>query len=162
MPRQYIRHSPADRFWKHVNVIPDESSCWPFQGQKTKKGYGLFILDMGPPRKHIVAHRMAYILIHGPIPDDINVCHKCDNPPCCRDDHFFLGTNADNTHDMIAKGRAYHPAGSKHQNSKLSEDAVREIRESWPAVSHKELAKRYGVSRGAIRNIVKRRGWTHV
>jgi len=48
---------------------------------------------------------VAWEDVNGPISDGLWVLHRCDNPPCCRPDHLFLGTPADNTADMIAKGR---------------------------------------------------------
>jgi len=51
------------------------------------------------------AHRHAWRAAYGPIPDGLWVLHRCDNPPCVHPEHLFLGTTADNTHDMDAKGR---------------------------------------------------------
>lgn len=69
----------------------------------TLKGYG----QIGDGRCLRYTHRVAWELVNGPIPDGMHVCHHCDNPPCCNVDHLFLGTDADNNADMIAKGRAW-------------------------------------------------------
>lgn len=87
-----------DRFWSKVNKT---DGCWLWIASRHKKGYGQFKLD-GKMRK---AHRVAWELTYGPIPPDKNVCHTCDNPPCVRPDHLFLGTNGDNVRDAVKKGR---------------------------------------------------------
>lgn len=85
-------------FW-HKALVGD--GCWEWQASTYGIGYGQFHRDgvMTP------AHRMAWQLTHGSIPDGMVVCHRCDNPPCVRPDHLFLGTNKDNSRDMVAKGR---------------------------------------------------------
>jgi len=88
-----------ERFWEKVDVRgPDE--CWPWTRKHNPKGYGQFRKD-----KMVQAHRMAWELTNGPIPDGLDVLHTCDNPPCCNPHHLFLGTNDDNMRDMNSKGR---------------------------------------------------------
>jgi hypothetical protein len=65
------------------------------------KGYGKLTFQ----GRAIYAHRLAYELTIGPIPDGMLVCHHCDNPPCCRPDHLFLGDQKANLADMVAKRR---------------------------------------------------------
>jgi hypothetical protein len=74
-----------------------ESGCQEWQGQRNPDGYGWF--------KERQTHRLAFERANGPIPPGLLVCHSCDNPPCCNPDHLWLGTVADNTRDMLAKGR---------------------------------------------------------
>lgn len=50
-------------------------------------------------------HQVAWILTNGPIPPGMGVLHRCDNQPCCNPSHLFIGTQADNVADMVAKGR---------------------------------------------------------
>lgn len=89
----------ADRFWAKVDISGD---CWLWSGAiYAESGYGRLSFQ----RKALGAHRVAWQLVNGPIPDGMLVCHRCDNPPCVRADHLFLGTQSDNIADMWAKGR---------------------------------------------------------
>lgn len=88
----------AKRFWAHVDK---SGGCWVWLGTRHGKGYG-HVKSGGVVRK---AHRVSWEMVHGPIPDGLLVCHRCDNPPCVRPDHLFLGTARDNTQDSISKGR---------------------------------------------------------
>ena len=92
------------RFWQ--KVLKTEK-CWPWQGGYHKSGYGL-ILSKGKGTPKLLAHRVAWEIGCGPIPEGFHVLHHCDNPPCVNyEECLFLGTTADNNADMIAKGRAY-------------------------------------------------------
>jgi HNH endonuclease len=102
-----LKHEPlrdaVDRFWDKVEKTP---TCWIWTGGTARFGHGLRRED-----KHLrfaVASRFSWELHFGPVPDGLCVLHHCDNPPCVRPDHLFLGTKADNTADMMAKGRHRH------------------------------------------------------
>lgn len=83
-------------------------TCWLFTGARFKSGYGSISPD-APDKAHAVyAHRAAWMVYRGPIPEGTLVCHTCDNPPCCNPDHLFLGTKSTNALDMMAKGRGEH------------------------------------------------------
>lgn len=91
----------APLFWRRVAVRgPDD--CWPWTGARAgKMRYGcLWWAD-----RVRVAHRVAWELTYGPIPPGVQVCHSCDNPPCCNPAHLFLGDNQENVADREAKGR---------------------------------------------------------
>ena len=91
-----------ERFWSKVLFSAD--GCWLWSRSTTHGGYGQFGVGSGPQRM-MKAHRMAWLLTFGEIPNDLRVLHHCDNPPCVRPDHLFLGTLSDNSQDMVAKGR---------------------------------------------------------
>lgn len=90
-------------FWKRKRVIAS-SGCWEYTGHIMASGYGR--LSFGGNHNYL-AHRLAYKLTFGSIPDGMLVCHKCDNRKCINPDHLFLGTHLDNTFDMLLKNR--HP-----------------------------------------------------
>jgi len=90
------------RFWRNVKNVGGEG-CWEWTGTKTTGGYGVLSVDRRPEK----AHRIAWRLTHGEPAPHFFVCHRCDNPPCVRPDHLFLGTHQDNMGDMVRKGRHY-------------------------------------------------------
>lgn len=113
--------------------VGDEDECWPFMGARNQGGYGSFSSPSYQKTRNIGAHRFAYQLFVGSIPEGLFVLHRCDNPPCCNPKHLFLGTNRDNIVDSIKKGRKI-PAplkGSRHWNARLTNEQVVEIRTSY-------------------------------
>src|SRR5262245_57257109 len=98
------RHVRA-RLWSHL-VCNIATGCWEWQLSKGGKlAYGQMSMP-GNRSRPIAAHRVAWQLEYGPIPDGMYVLHRCDNPPCANPDHLFLGTLPENNADMRAKGRA--------------------------------------------------------
>src|SRR5215831_7021758 len=94
--------SRIERFWSHVSKA---DGCWEWTAYRDPAGYGR--LGAGSKKAGVIlAHRFSWIIHFGPIPEGIHVCHHCDNPPCVRPEHLFLGSNADNHADMRAKGRS--------------------------------------------------------
>lgn len=91
-----------EHFW---NRVVRGDGCWVWQGPTNRKGYGIYA--------QWTAHREAWRRTNGPIPDGMLVCHHCDNPPCVRPVHLFLGTITDNNRDRAAKGRSAKPTHCK-------------------------------------------------
>lgn len=145
------------RFWSMVSPEPN-TGCWLWIGSLNTSGYGAFRLA-GMNK----AHRIAWVLTNGPIPAGLCVCHRCDNRTCVNPGHLFLGTTADNTADMKRKGRARAPHGEQSHAAKLTEDQVREVRATHvrgsPDFGYSAFARRFGVTRQAIRYIVTGRNW---
>lgn len=133
--------------------------CIEFQGAKTS-GYGY--VNLGG--KNYLTHRLAWMLYKGEIPEGMHVCHHCDNPPCMNVDHLFLGTDADNVADKIAKGRmrwGTHPhKGELSPTSKLTEIQAREILVAEGRT--KDISQRFGISRQVVYGIKSRRAWKHL
>lgn len=147
---------PEDRFWKFVTKTAD---CWLWIGGRSGDGYGAFTLR---PHQMVSAHRFAYELQCGPIADGLHVLHRCDNPLCVRGDHLFLGTNALNSADKVAKRR--HRYGDSHPRAVLDEGSVRAIRARYArgGVTQTALAAEYGVDQTIISDVVRRKTWRHV
>jgi hypothetical protein len=130
--------------------------CIEYTGRCNENGYG----TIGENGKTWLAHRLAWTLAKGPVPDDLGVLHSCDNPPCINVNHLFLGTHADNMQDMVKKGRGVQPglSGEANPNSKLSAADVQAIRAELADAKRKDgtggrLAKLYGVSESVISGI---------
>lgn len=124
-----------------------------------------------------LAHRVAWELAHGPIPNGMKVLHHCDNPPCVKTEpdeqypegHLWLGTQTDNMRDMGLKGRRNdgmpRPGrqGIRGPHAKLTDDKVREIRRlSLEGMSLNKLGAKFGVNASTIFHIVHRHKWKHV
>lgn len=130
--------------------------CWEWVASKDRWGYGrLKIFD-----KMQGAHRAAYQLYVGEIPDGLCVLHRCDNPACVRPDHLFLGTHTDNMHDCNDKGRRNRPSGEKHYRTKITARQVLIIRAMRAAGARGvDLARKFGVTPGVVDKIIHYRTW---
>lgn len=149
------RNKPLEeRFWEKVRKgAPDE--CWPWTaGAHHSRGYGTFKDDDGTVQ---FAHRVAWRLARGPIPQGKQVLHSCDNPPCCNPDCLFLGTHVDNMVDRDAKGRVTGAAITR-----LSAADVEQIRVACDAgMLQRHVAAAFGVTPSYVSQIVngqRRRG----
>lgn len=144
-------------FWSRVNKT---DGCWEWTGPKVY-GYGTCCIDGRKKR----AHRHAYELEHGPIPDGLVVMHLCDNRACVRPDHLRADTNAANMADAAAKRRM--PHGERSQ-SRLTEDDVRAIRANYRRGRKSGewttawIAARYGIEKSGVRKIVSGANWKYV
>lgn len=151
----------ADRFWEKVDK---SGECWVWMGtcDSCPSNYGRFRLGKKKER----AHRVSWMLSFGSIPEGMWVLHHCDNPPCVRPEHLFLGTNSINQKDAVRKGRQHGPRrgqaarGEMSGSARLTEDDIRLIRIS--PESQRELGRRFGVSGVAIHKIRTRKTWSHV
>jgi len=160
----------ADNMWKPIDEAAaslhrrlmakrhvSESGCWEFTGYRGDKGYGRICHKGHVPN----AHRAAYEIYVGPIPDGMFVMHKCDNPPCFNPSHLMVGTAKFNSEDMVSKKRNH--LGSARPQSKLTEKSVLEMRlrhMNGEGVCH--LAREYKIGYGNASEIISGRWWRHV
>lgn len=162
-----ITTSITDRFFKKTAVCGE---CLEWVSFKAPSGYGHFMVWGAPWR----AHRVAWIIANGPIPQGMHVLHTCDNPACVKVEHLFLGTHAQNMDDMAKKGRACRRVGprppfrvakgSSNGSSKLTEEQVTQMRADYSVggITQKQLGRKYGVSQSLAAMIVLKKIWTHV
>lgn len=156
---KFVLEEFENRFWVRVKV-GSESDCWEWTGHRHPKGYGAF---KGPNGKLMKAHRIAYQMTKGNIPDGLLCMHSCDNPPCCNPAHLSVGTDSENMTQMHERGRANRAVGSKHHNARLMEADVAAIKRRL-AVGESQIAiaNDYGLHRQTVHQIKSGRLWKHV
>ena len=152
------------RFWKYVDISGGSDACWPWLGYINKiTGYGQFNIK---PGVHSTSHRIAYSLSGEETLQDKDdlVLHRCDNRPCCNPAHLHIGSALANAHEMILRGRAYHPPrlkGEDSPDSKLMNADVRMIRQlHQTGTPGTVLAKQFGVGRTTIGRIISGRSYS--
>lgn len=121
-------------------------------------GYGLY----GFNYKLMRAHRAAFIIFNGAIPQDKWVLHSCDNRICVNPDHLRLGTRSENVADMISRKRQ--AVGENHGNSRFTRDEVLQYRKEYDGKrgSITRLANKYQMDPDVMRKILRRLRWTHL
>lgn len=143
----------ASRLWARVRKM--DNGCWEWTGRLARGGYGLIRRDNCGP--YVGVHRVSWELAHGSINDGLFVCHRCDNPPCVRPEHLFLGTHRDNMRDCFEKGR--HPAAWHLLTKEQVADVRRTYRKNVVGFGQRALAKRLGCSPSTIQKIVENKTW---
>lgn len=184
-----LTDADRERFWAKVDRRgPDE--CWPWTRYLNADGYGVFGHGGRAAARTLLASRVCWFITRGVWPS-VCVLHDCDNPRCCNPAHLFLGTPTDNNADMRRKGRQAKgdrhgsrvhpervargdrsgsrrhpeklPRGEANPQARLNADAVRQIRGLRAGgMTQQAIAHCFGVSRAAIRKILKRLTWRHI
>lgn len=144
---------------KNGNVpahCPELGPCWEWTAYKLKTRYGYFSYKHAKAK---YAHRVAYEMTFGEIPEGLLVLHKCDNPSCVRPSHLFVGTIQDNIADKILKNR--HRSGEGVPNHKLTEMDVLIIRQRYAegGITHQQLADEFKVSESTIGMLLLNKTW---
>ena len=170
-PSVEIAEKDRERFWSKI-AVGAEDECWEWQAGRFHNGYGCFSIK----HQSYVAHRIAYHISKGFIPEGMFVLHACDNKPCCNPRHLHLGDAQMNMDEMRMRGRGAvgdrngarlhpetHVRGERQHSSKLTADQVQEVlrryREGAPQT---ELAADLGVTKQSIWAIVHGRKWKHL
>lgn len=146
------------RFWSKVNITGIDD-CWIWTGSKTPLGYGG--INIGG-RWHS-AHRKSFEFSYGHLPLNLDVLHRCDNPPCCNPKHLFLGTAKDNMMDAAKKSRMGKTRGEDHPKTTITLSQVAELRKLYASgqFTQEQLACKFHVCRATIHNIVSFKTWKY-
>lgn len=162
---QKVRPTMEERFWAKVDKA---GPCWLWTGLLfVSGGYGQFTIRYGLV---VRAHRLAYELAIGPIPEGKIIRHTCDVRRCVNPAHLIPGTQKENAQDMARRGRQIFQAspekisrGSKHWSAKLTEEDIPQIRGLRnQGLTLRAIANIYGVTEKSISDVVNRKTWTHV
>ncbi len=147
----------SERFLAKVRKT---SSCWIWTASRLLAGYGKMSIR---GCRESLAHRISYMLFVGKIPSGLQVLHRCDRPECVNPGHLFLGTQADNLSDCIAKGRSHHAKGERIRNAILNSEAIRIIRSTPRRYgSQVALANQFKCSVRAINAVLTGRTWSYI
>ena len=160
-PSDMFSQKRINRFWRKVDIC-DPVFCWEWQNNLSHNGYGLFGIYQAGKVKGWRAHRYAWTITNGPIPEGLNVLHHCDNRRCCNPKHLFIGTQKENIHDRDAKGRTAN--GEQHGHCKLTNDIVRMIKSIPRDISDAKVVKELGLICGPsnVWSIRSGRTWGHI
>jgi len=153
---------------KQLTLKENSNGCLEVTSHRgnSKDGYPRFTF----PDRRVLAHRFIWEECFGPIPDEMCVCHRCDNSMCINPEHLFLGTLAENNHDRHRKGRSRGgPNGLRGEMmaaAKLTDEVVRGIRDRYQpfdrANGARAIARELGLSHRTVADATSGRSWTHV
>jgi len=149
-----IDEKSASRFNSRAKRI--NGDCVEWGGFIDRDGYGRFSVN----KVSRFAHRIAWVMANGDIPDGLLVCHTCDNRKCVNPAHLFLGTASENGKNAGSKRRICGTRGEKHGRAKLTEEDVKAIRLDTRIL--RVIAEAYGVSNVTIFDVKTFKNWKHV
>lgn len=148
-------YGAAKRFITET-MIPfagDECLIWPYSGVK---GYGTVHWE----GKRTLVTRIACEAMHGLPPTERHeAAHNCGNGKngCCNPRHLQWKTHADNMSDTVIHGTS--TRGKRQGSAKLTDEAVKSIRQLHGTFTYEQLARQFSVSPGCIGAVVRRENW---
>lgn len=154
-----------DRFWSNVLKTDNIEDCWLWQLSSGRRGYGQVCFQVDNKDRSIRVPRLSYFLHYKVDPCPFIVLHSCDNPKCCNPHHLSLGTNKENSVDMIAKGRGLNQFsdGEKHPNSKLTVEIVQKLKEAYASgTTQKQLSIDYNIHQSAVSRAINGKRWKSI
>ncbi len=148
-----------ERMYRRSSINKD-TGCWEWGGAKNSRGYGAVEIK----GKMVYTHRLAASLFLGfDLSSNLCVLHHCDNRLCWNPHHLFVGTQQDNTLDMIAKGRGICFGGAGNGYAKLTDEDVIDIRKLvLEGTTQIDVAKEFGITQANVSLIVLRKTWAHI
>lgn len=135
-----------------------ESGCWVYPSTRDRDGYAIYCDRRLGRGKTTRAHRVAWLITRGPLPEGLVLRHACDNPPCCNPDHLDIGTQKENCLDAMARDR--HSRGERNGNARLTRDQVVAIRAD--PRRQVDIAGSFGIRQTTVSEIKLRHRWRHV
>lgn len=154
MPNKGVSVPVMERIRSRL-VVDDATGCLVYTGCRNAKGYGV----VHGHHKTTLVHRIVYMETVAPVGDGLQVCHRCDNPPCCNPAHLFVGTLQDNWADMMAKGRGRWLKHDENPRARLTAKQVLEIQLLRGEESGPKVAARFGVDRSVVTKIWRGVSW---
>lgn len=160
-PRRPLTAAEIEKFFSKVGE-PDENGCRLWIGNHSSNGYGHFYLNRSYQEE--LAHRVAWEIANGPIPDGLWALHRCDVRPCVNVEHLFLGDAQTNVDDMRAKGRYNCVRGEQHGSTSLTEEKVLQVFQllAENKLTHEEIGNKFDVDRRVIEHINTGNTWRHL
>jgi len=156
MPLKNWNGTTEERFLKKVVKNFNDKGCWFWNASKERGGYGRF----WDGNSYCKSHRYSYRFFVGEIPENLCVCHTCDNRWCVNPEHLWLGTYYDNAMDCVKKGRHTDARGFKNGRAKLTVKDIENINKShFDGVSVAEIAKKFGVWNTTVYDIINKTTW---
>lgn len=158
MDENFFNETFKKRFWSYVDILDNVNDCWIWKKARITDGYG----QSSYKHKGYRAHRIAWILTNGEIPEGCVIHHVCNNPPCCNPNHLKCGTQTENIQARHAQGRSKGGilSGENSPNSKLTNQIILYIRNSSESAT--VLAAKYGVAHQTISKIRLKQLWKHI